>query len=151
MYTDRLVHRGLRHVKERFVQCTEFGDMWSIGSLYSAMGPALKGYRGGHLSNVRMISEYWIGKDVKRSRLGMILRHCINFARGTERNTKNIRMVGILGESRNLNLPNISHRLLQLSACMVTLQWRRMALETVPTRSDTCTAFFILGVARARM
>ena len=144
VHSDRLVHRGLRHVKERFIQCTEFGDMWSFGYLYSAPGPALKDNWGGHLSNVMLISEYWIGNDVKRSRLGLILRHCLNFARGTERNTKNIRMVGILTESRNLNLPNISHRLLQLSACMVTLQWRRMALEKVPTRIDTCTAFLYL-------
>jgi hypothetical protein len=32
---------------------------------------------------------------------------------------RSIRMVGVLAESRNLNLRNISHRLLQLSACMV--------------------------------
>jgi len=26
-HSDRLVHLGRRHVEERFIQCTEFGDM----------------------------------------------------------------------------------------------------------------------------
>ena len=27
VHSDRLVQRGMQHVKERFIQCTEFGDM----------------------------------------------------------------------------------------------------------------------------
>jgi hypothetical protein len=64
-------------------------------------------------------------------------------------------MVGVLAESRNLNHSNTSHRLLQLSACVVTTLQKNGLGEgpytLYPVNIDTCPAFFTPGVACAHM